>query len=42
MGLALNALYLWLGRLLPLVVAHWALDVLLLGLLPLIVVLSRA
>src|SRR5919202_4145469 len=36
MGLALNALYLWLGRLLPLVVAHWALDFLLLGLLPLI------
>jgi uncharacterized protein len=40
-GLALNALSLRLGRLLPLVVAHWVLDFVLLGLLPLIVVLSR-
>jgi uncharacterized protein len=40
-GLALNALYVRLGRLLPLVVAHWALDFILLGLLPLLVVLSR-
>jgi uncharacterized protein len=40
-GLALNALSLRLGRLLPLIVAHWALDFVLLGLLPLIAVLSR-